>query len=804
VGANRALLVVEAHRNMIDGLFTFPRDILLEPIESIPETVRAGFQHKPGDFALTRPHSRTHTHVVSSATARLLQIFREPTTIADAIIAFSRTERGDPAALLDEAFPALQTLIQSGLLLPSESHLASPIAFVIEAGKRIGDLVIEQPVALVVDSEVYRCRTDDGGWVALKIARPGSEGRLRSILRHEAEILRRLEGTCSPRLVGQGEYEGRPYIAMEWLPGVDAAAAAELPRMRDPIERRELTSSLLAIVDAYVVLHEQRVIHGDVHPRNVLVCPDGCARIIDFGHAHHLDDRSSRQPAGRGVVDLYMEPELARARLDNVTATPTPLGEQYSLAALLYFLMTGAHTHDFVLEERQMLQQVVCEPPRTFVDRGLSGFEHVERTLQKALDKQPEGRFASLRVFRDALREALDRDRPAVRSAAQRRSDCKTARALLLDELIARSAFDGQLMTDGVEPPSASVNFGSAGLAFAMLRLAQQREDALLLAVADIWSDMALRDLHSPGAFTAPDLEMSPDVIGQVSFYHSSPGVFCVAALVADAQADDTRRKGAVQRFITAAAAEEARSELVFGVSGLLVGCSFLLDAVGASSRDEHAALESLGGQLSARLLERLDQVPTVGDAATAASLGVAHGYAGMFYALLLWARMSNSAVHTGLQARLRELGELAQPAGRGLGWPVSTRRRALDGMRATWCNGAAGHLHLWLLAYELLHDPAFLTLAEGAAWTTYEAPGTGGDLCCGAAGRAYALLRFFRQTGDRLWLERATELAEHAAKTIRTRQLRRNSLYRGEAGVSLLAADLDDPHQARMPLFEP
>ena len=56
---------------------------------------------------------------------------------------------------------------------------------------------------------------------------------------------------------------------------------------------------------------------------------------------------------------------------------------------------------------------------------------------------------------------------------------------------------------------------------------------------------------------------------------------------------------------------------------------------------------------------------------------------------------------------------------------------------------------------------------------------------------------------GDQIWLDRAHELAEHAAKAIRKRQLRRNSLYRGEVGVCLLAADLNDPYQARMPLFE-
>ena len=360
-------------------------------------------------------------------------------------------------------------------------------------------------------------------------------------------------------------------------------------------------------------------------------------------------------------------------------------------------------------------------------------------------------------------------------------------------------------MIEGLEPPSASVNFGSAGLAVAMLRIAQQREDGSLLAVADIWSHASLRDIQSSGAaaFTAPDLEMSPELVGHVSLYHSSPGVLCVAALVADAQADEARRKQALEQFAAAAAAEETRAELVFGLAGPLLGCGLLLDAVGSTPGDEESVLRPLGNDLSTRLLDQLGRMPIIGDATDSGSLGVAHGYAGIFYSLLQWAKVSKAAVPGDLQPRLEQLAGLAQPVGRGLAWPVATHRRTLDAMRATWCNGAAGHLHLWLLAYELLDDPHYLKLAEGAAWTSYEAQSTGGDLCCGSAGRAYALLRFFRHTGDQIWLDRAHELAEHAAKVIRKRQLRRNSLYRGEVGVCLLAADLNDPSQARMPLFE-
>ncbi len=376
----------------------------------------------------------------------------------------------------------------------------------------------------------------------------------------------------------------------------------------------------------------------------------------------------------------------------------------------------------------------------------------------------------------------------------------------LLDKLIERATLGGDLMTEGLERPSASVNYGSAGLAYAILRIAQQRDDETLLAVADIWSQAALHDIETLGAaaLTAPDLEMGPELVGNVSLYHSIPGALCVAALVAEAQSDEIRLAKLVNQFAAAAAADEARAELVFGIAGPLLGCSLLLDATGSTLGDERKVLTALGDQLSKRVCDQLARQPNIREAIDLRTLGVAHGWAGILYAALQWAQVSKSTVPPDLQARLEQLAGLAQPVGRGLAWPVSTRSRPdQDGLRPTWCNGAAGHLHLWLLAHELLGDPSYLSLAQGAAWTIHEAPGSGADLCCGSAGRAYALLRYFRQDGGQIWLDRASHLADHAAQTIGKRHLRKNSLYRGEVGVCLLAAELCSPKDARMPLFE-
>jgi serine/threonine-protein kinase len=784
-----------------DGLLRLPPDVVLVPVATLPADTLRQVEHNPGDFALTRPQSRTPSRIVSGDTARLLEEFREPVSLVDAVIRFSASQARDPRQTLEAAFPVLKPLIDAGLLLAPDSLLARPIDLAWRRGDVVGGLTILEPVDVVLDTEVYLARAP-AGFAALKIARPGAETRLAASFGHEAAHLSRLDGTCSPRLLAVGEVEGCPFLATSWCRGVDAFVAAALARRGGPGRRAELAAILAAIAEAYARLHGQGIVHGDVHPRNVFLGGDGRATLIDFGSARDLRDDAS--PArGRGVVVLYMEPELARARRDGSPQPPADeRGEQYAVGALLYSLATGAHTHDFVLEEQEMLRQLVEDPPLPFHARGAPDLPHTERVILRTLAKAPAERFPSLSAMRDALLAALAADTQD-KPAASRAEDLSGRR--LRDEVVERSGVSGPLLATGLDAPTASVNTGAAGLAYALLRIAQQEEDERLLAAADVWANAAVRDLATAPdrALHGADLELTPDVVGPASLYHAAPGVHAVAALVAHARADAEQRRRAVEAFTACARQAEPRLELAFGMAGTLLGCAILTDALRQSSAEDAALLQALGEDLSARILRELDALPPIGEAAAPPSLGMAHGWGGILYALLTWARATGGPPPK-LEARLDQLAALATPCGRGLAWPITVGgHRGADGLRASWCNGAAGLVYLWTLAHDQFGDPAYAELATAAGWTAYEGPATGGDLCCGLAGRAYALLHLYRRGAGELWRERAQDLAGRAAEDIRVHALRRDSLYKGEIGVALLAVDLERPEEARMPFFE-
>ena len=471
-----------------------PADVVIAPVAELPAELRDQIEHKTGDYSVTRPRARTMSSIVDGKTAALLDTFRAPTTIVDAVIAFSRAEGLDPRETLDDAFAVLGGFVNEGLLVPADSELAEPIASTLAPGDASGAFEVVAPVHVLVDTEVYLAHAADGSPVALKVGRAGAGGGVHAALRHEAAILEELDGRVTPRLLELGELDGRPYLATSWCSGVDVfQAAAEARSLGAPDGRAELLALAEGILAAYAQLHAQEVLHGDVHPRNLLVDADGSVTIIDFGLAAGPSRFQRFQLRGGAAGSTSSWSRSSPPRGSKVGRSPplSAAGEQYSLASLLYLLLTGAHTHEFSLEQDEMLRQLLEQPPLPFRDRGVDDLLAVERVLARALAKEPGSRWPTTLEFRRAFRSAAASDldgmadtAPASRTADQLRQ--------LLDEVLERLAVSGPLFRGGLAAPTASAMNGGAGFAYALLRVARARGDESLLALADLWSTQAV------------------------------------------------------------------------------------------------------------------------------------------------------------------------------------------------------------------------------------------------------------------------------------------------------------------------
>ena len=166
--------------------------------------------------------------------------------------------------------------------------------------------------------------------------------------------------------------------------------------------------------------------------------------------------------------------------------------------------------------------------------------------------------------------------------------------------------------------------------------------------------------------------------------------------------------------------------------------------------------------------------------------------------ASLRWSRATSRPPPAPVLALLERLIALRRPSGRG---PVQAGSRVV---RLGWCHGSAGWGQLWALAWELTGDKPLLDFAEQSAQDAVAAGDDNPSLCCGRAGQGYAALTLYRATGERRWLSDAHRVAAAAIRTPDPEPRPSHRLFSGDLGVALLAAELEDPARAAMPVYQP
>jgi serine/threonine-protein kinase len=701
---------------------------------------------------------------------------------------------------LEQAFAALRPFIQARWLVPADSEDAHLIEPSLRPGDVVGDYKIIDCRQLLEDTEVYQVRTATDAVAALKIARLAAPKTLGEMFKHEARILRHLDGQPAPRLLAMGDTEGQPYLIMTWCSGITVAQAAEeLRQLYGTAGRHRILDLCRTILRAYSMLHERGIIHGDVFPKNILVDATGRVSIVDYGFARLVRD-GEVTTVPRGAVPEFYEPELAAAALER---RPKPIpsfsGEQYALAVLVYSLVTGEHYLRFSAVRDEMLKEIVEDRPLTFAERGLPAWPKLEAALSRALEKDPKRRFPSVAEFALALDEA-DPPHVAAKSAVRMGRVHEASRELLA-RLDADDVAEFRLPT---ENPMCSITFGAAGVAYALYCVACARGDAELLSAADAWAMRALRTQDQQNAFTndqlgLEQLGLEEEMVGQISVYYGRSGVYLVQALIAHAMGDEASLGEALRSYVDACRAPCECLDLTLGQAGVLTGCALLLDAVGPS------ALQAVA-DLGRRTLHGITSGLEKESFSKADYLGVAHGWAGICYAALLWSEVSGDPLHAHIRECLENLAELAEDHGRGVRWPIKVAKNhsAHGGSyMESWCHGAPGYVHLWTAAFRALGESYYLQIAERAAWTAWEASESIGSLCCGYSGRAYALLNIFRHTGDHDWVARAVQLSERAVETCERDARMTYSLFKGALGAAVLMEDLNAPERASFPLFE-
>ncbi|HEY0829701.1 MAG TPA: serine/threonine-protein kinase, partial [Candidatus Dormibacteraeota bacterium] len=215
--------------------------------------------------------------------------------------------------------------------------------------------------------------------------------------RHEAQAIAKLRHPNIVDVYDFGEFDGTPYMIVEYVPGGSLAGRMNQGRL----DRATALKYLRGIAAGLDYAHEHGVVHRDVKPANVLLTADGSPVLADFGLAKLLQGTSLKSMTGVTTgTPAYMAPE-------QVTGSRVgPASDRYSLATIAYEMLTGVIPFDGQALMELLYAQVHREPP-TPSSREPSLGPQVDAVLMRGLAKDPAARWESSTAFVEALAAAL-------------------------------------------------------------------------------------------------------------------------------------------------------------------------------------------------------------------------------------------------------------------------------------------------------------------------------------------------------------------------------------------------------------
>lgn len=246
------------------------------------------------------------------------------------------------------------------------------------------DLILERPVAVKV----------------LRLDFHTNEAAMRRFQR-EAQSATQLVHPNIVSVYDVGEEDGTNYIVMEYVEGTDLK---EYIRERGPLPPREAVRIMTQIVSAIELAHQNRIIHRDIKPQNILIDREGNVKITDFGIAIALSETSLTQTNTLLGSVHYLSPEQARGGMATIRS------DIYALGIVLYELLVGEVP--FEGESAVSIALKHFQEPLPRISQMLPTVpQSLENVVLKATAKEPLDRYSSCYEMLEDLQTCLNPER---------------------------------------------------------------------------------------------------------------------------------------------------------------------------------------------------------------------------------------------------------------------------------------------------------------------------------------------------------------------------------------------------------
>ena len=243
----------------------------------------------------------------------------------------------------------------------------------------------------------------DGEEVAVKVLRTNYQTDPIAVARfqREARAMADLDHPHIVRITDIGEEDGQQYLAMEYVAGLDLKRYI---KEHHPLSNEEAVRIMGQILLAMRLAHTKGIVHRDLKPQNILLTPDGTAKVTDFGIAVAFAETSLTQTNSMLGSVHYLSPEQARG------SKATVQSDIYAMGIIFYEMLTGHIPYDgdsavtIALQHFQKpLPSVIAENP--------SVPQALENVVIKATAKKLTDRYKSVSEMYVDLSSSLSYNR---------------------------------------------------------------------------------------------------------------------------------------------------------------------------------------------------------------------------------------------------------------------------------------------------------------------------------------------------------------------------------------------------------
>lgn len=283
---------------------------------------------------------------------------------------------------------------------PDIACLCSPCQLTQPTARKIGTYTLLRKLGEGATGTVFRTMEPDGRLVALKVfhSKVGADKRQLHRIGQETKLTSCLSHPNIVELLLSGADDDTIFLAYEHIWGGDLSG--EIQRT-GPLAPERVIAIGRQMTSALAHAHYLGVIHRDLKPANVLMSPDQEVKITDFGLAKAAGENLGMTGTGQTLGSpSYMPPEQKGS-----ARNADERSDLYSLGATLYALTTGeAPFSGTMLQVFTALDSP--EPVVPAIQRRPGTPPLLDLILRRALDKNPERRFASATELDHVLAQA--------------------------------------------------------------------------------------------------------------------------------------------------------------------------------------------------------------------------------------------------------------------------------------------------------------------------------------------------------------------------------------------------------------